>query len=62
MKKSTVINLAIVAVFGAFVLVSLLVGFEPGSRMGKGFFKNLKDMFLVLPFAFILIGLFEAWV
>lgn len=30
--------------------------------MSSAFLKSLTDMFLVLPFAFILIGLFEVWV
>ena len=62
MKKNTIINLVTAAVFGVFVLVSMLTGFDTGMRMGTAFVKNLKDMFLVLPFAFILIGLFESWV
>ncbi len=62
MKKSTIINLTVIAVFGIFVIVSFLTGFDTGSRMGMEFFKTLKDMFLILPFAFILIGLFEVWV
>ncbi|MDC7239147.1 MAG: permease [Spirochaetales bacterium] len=62
MKKSTIVNLTVVAVFGVFVIISMLAGFETGGRMGKGFLKTLGDMLVILPFAFILIGLFEAWV
>lgn len=62
MKKSSVINSAIVTVFGIFVIISFIIGIDTGRQMGEAFFKTLIDMFLVLPFAFILIGLFEVWV
>ena len=60
--KKNLLQWATVAVFGVFVLISLSLGFETGREMGSAFVKNLTDMALILPFAFILIGLFEVWV
>ncbi len=54
---------------GGFILVSLiflgvsfLVRWEPGMKTGRLLAKNLGEMAAILPCAFILIGLFEAWV
>lgn len=62
MKRSTVINLTVFAAFVLFVIISLITGIDQGKEMGSIFLKNTIDMFLVLPFAFLLIGLFEVWV
>lgn len=47
--------------FGLFVAVSWAVQFEPGVAMGRNFVLFARDMVLILPPAFILIGLFDAW-
>jgi uncharacterized membrane protein YraQ (UPF0718 family) len=53
---------ALSALFAAFVLISLLAGFEPGREMGKNFLSFLLQMLRVLPCVFIFIGLFDVWV
>ena len=51
-------------IFTAFLLfigASFLLEFEPGKRMGHNFYLFFADMALILPPAFILIGLFDVW-
>jgi uncharacterized membrane protein YraQ (UPF0718 family) len=45
----------------AFIAVSWGIRFEPGIAMGRNFYLFAKDMVLILPPAFILIGLFDVW-
>ncbi|MFO7730119.1 MAG: permease [Spirochaetia bacterium] len=47
--------------FMAFIAVSFLLKYEPGVAMGNNFYLFAKDMVLILPPAFILIGLFDVW-
>jgi len=37
-------------------------GFSPGKEIGYNFISFSKELLKILPFAFILIGLFEAWI
>ena len=62
MKRNTVVRIAVIASYFAFLLVSLLVEFEPGREIGRNFASFTVDMLTILPGAFILIGLFEVWV
>ena len=66
MKKRTipriVPTLLITAVFLAFLGISFLTGYSPGLEIQKNFFDFSQEMLLILPCAFVLIGLFEAWV
>lgn len=51
-------------VFLAFILFlggSFMLQFEPGVKMGQNFYLFAKDMVLILPPAFVLIGLFDVW-
>lgn len=55
---------------GALILIAALglsllfrsIEYGPGLVWGSYFLAYLKDMLRILPFAFILIGLFEVWV
>ncbi len=50
--------------FGVFLLFlggSFLFGFKPGVKMGRNFYLFARDMVLILPPAFVLIGLFDVW-
>ena len=47
--------------YALFLIVSLVIGFDPGIKLGKNLVLFLWDMARILPFAFILIGLFEVW-
>jgi len=61
MKAVSVKTLGLV-LYVAFLVISLFVGFEPGREMGHSFLAFLVNMLKILPFAFVLIGLFEVWV
>ena len=45
-----------------FVIISFIVGFEPGQKIAGSFISFSIQMLKILPCAFILIGLFEVWV
>ena len=62
MKRQTIIKIIAIVGYAIFVLVSFLKGFSPGKQIGFNFFSFVAAMLKVLPFAFILIGLFEVWV
>lgn len=55
-------NLFAFFIFLGIVLLSNLLKFELGIRIGENFYIFAKDMVLILPPAFILIGLFEVWI
>ena len=57
-----VFEIALIGGFGLFLALSLVVGFQPGTRIGRSFVTTLGDMMKVLPCAFVLVGLFDAWV
>ena len=48
--------------YGVFIVYSLLTGYQPGIRIWSNFSSFLLQMLSLLPFVFILIGLFEVWV
>lgn len=60
MNRSTK-DYLIFAAFTVFIGVSYLAHFDAGERMGHNFYLFAKDMVLILPPAFVLIGLFEVW-
>ena len=62
MGKKVLPALILTAVFLLFLGISFLTGFTPGLEMQKNFFDFTREMLLILPCAFVLIGLFEAWV
>ena len=55
-------DVVLISGFGVFLAVSLIVGFEPGTRIGRTFVVTLADMMNILPCAFVLVGLFDAWI
>lgn len=48
--------------YALFVLVSFVVGFQPGRLIGLNFLDFSAYLLKILPCAFLLIGLFEVWV
>jgi len=52
----------IIGSFAVLVVLSLLLRFSPGIRIGRNFVSFAFEMLKILPCAFILIGLFEVWV
>lgn len=61
-KKRPVWTWVFLGAYGVFIVVSLLVGFAPGRRSAESMLSFLGEMVLIIPAAFILIGLFEVWV
>lgn len=55
-------NLVVFISFGLFIGISFLSGYQLGIEMWDNFLIFAKDMVIILPPAFILIGLFEVWV
>ena len=45
-----------------FILLSYIIGFAPGEKIAGNFISFSIPMLKLLPFAFILIGLFDVWV
>jgi uncharacterized membrane protein YraQ (UPF0718 family) len=62
MRKSALPALLMITAFLVFLGISSLTGFTPGLEIRKNFFTFVIDMLLILPCAFLLIGLFETWV
>ncbi|MGM0444538.1 MAG: permease [Fibrobacterota bacterium] len=48
--------------FIVFIISSRISNFQPGVEMGDTLFDFFIDMVKVLPFIFILIGLFDVWI
>ena len=62
MKRSNIVKIAGISCYGVFLIVSLMLGFDPGEKIGHNFASFSIEMLKILPGAFILIGLFEVWV
>ncbi len=62
MKKNAVIKLGSIICYFLFLGISFVFGFSPGKEIGYNFISFSKELLKILPFAFILIGLFEAWI
>lgn len=58
MKLTAIISICYIV----FIVVSLIFGIDSGIEIGYNFLTYSKELFLILPCAFILIGLFEVWV
>ncbi len=62
MKRRSLTRIAIISSYAIFLIVSFILGFNPGKEIGYNFASFSLDMLKILPCAFILIGLFEVWV
>ena len=60
--KKSGFQLGFVGVYTVFLGLSFLFGFDPGKQIARNFFDFAQTMLRMLPFAFLLIGLFEVWV
>jgi uncharacterized membrane protein YraQ (UPF0718 family) len=61
-KKAGKPSIAVIGLYVAFVAISWVVHYRIGLQMGFNLLEFAKHMFSILPFVFILIGLFEVWV
>jgi len=55
-------NLLAFFIFLGVILLSNLLKFDLGIKIGENFYIFAKDMILILPPAFVLIGLFDVWI
>ncbi len=55
-------NLIIFGGFALFLIVSAILKFQPGIEIQQAFLNFSWALVKVVPFAFILIGLFEVWI
>jgi uncharacterized membrane protein YraQ (UPF0718 family) len=62
MKKKTFILIIIVCLYSAFMIFSFSFDYKSGIQIGNNFIKYSLNLIKMLPFVFILIGLFEAWI
>jgi len=62
MKRKNVIKIVGVSGYIVFLIVSFILGFNPGKEIGYNFASFSMDMLKILPSAFVLIGLFEVWI
>ncbi|MBE9483004.1 MAG: permease [Chloroflexi bacterium] len=62
MKRNDIIKIVGISCYILFLIVSWMVGFNPGKEITYNFTSFSVDMLKILPCAFILIGLFEVWV
>ncbi|WP_425448259.1 permease [Dethiothermospora halolimnae] len=60
--KKKIFNIILPISYLIFLLISWVFNFSTGITIGKNFYSFVLSMLKVLPFAFILIGLFEVWV
>ncbi len=61
-NKGEIISIFLFILFTAFVSISYIINYEGGEKTGLAFIDVMWEMLKILPFAFILIGLFEAWI
>ncbi|MBN2508915.1 MAG: permease [Spirochaetales bacterium] len=61
-KQGWKLHLLIFCAFCVFAAVSFLAGYVPGMEMARNSTRFLVSMGALFPAAFIIIGLFEAWV
>lgn len=62
MKKRSKIIIYPIAIFFIFIFISFLTDIQPGKEIGNNFIMYSIEIIKILPFVFILIGLFEVWV
>ena len=62
MNKDNRLDYGIFITFMIFLFISRLIEFDLGMAMGENFYIFARDMVLILPPAFVIIGLFEIWV
>lgn len=60
--RKNIWSIIIITVYTIFILVSIILKFEPGRQIINNFIIFSKEMIMILPCTFILIGLFEVWV
>lgn len=61
-KRKPLPLILLIGAYIVFLSVSFAIGFEPGKQIGGNFVTFTWTMLKMLPFVFVLIGLFEVWI
>ena len=61
-KKNSYVMILFLIIFLTFLTFSYLNNFQKGEKTGEVFFTTMYEMLKIIPFAFVLIGLFEVWI
>ena len=61
-SRRKIILISALSGYFLFVMLSLILDFSPGKKIGQNFFFFSLPMIKILPCVFILIGLFQVWV
>ena len=62
MNRKNIFNIALISLFAVFLIIGSISGYEPEREIRKNFFDFTLEMLKLIPFVFILIGLFEVWI
>ena len=62
MKRKDTVNYVLAGAFAVLIALSYVFGYRPGMDLGRNSWEFTRTMILMFPAAFILIGLFEAWI
>ena len=62
MNRKKAVTWGFLAAYALFILLSYLFEWDLGRESSRLFKTNLMEMAVILPCAFILIGLFEVWI
>ena len=62
MNRKYIFNIALISLFAVFLIIGSISGYEPQREIRKNFFDFTLEMLKLIPFVFILIGLFEVWI
>jgi uncharacterized membrane protein YraQ (UPF0718 family) len=60
--KKKLIKPGLVILYLSFIIFSFIFGYTPGKQIGQNFGSFSLEIIKLLPFIFILIGLFDVWV
>ena len=62
MNRKYIFKIALISLFAVFLIIGSISGYEPQREIRKNFFDFTLEMLKLIPFVFILIGLFEVWI
>jgi uncharacterized membrane protein YraQ (UPF0718 family) len=51
-----------IAAYAVLTIASFSIGFHPGEAVFQNFGQSLLEMITFVPFIFVIVGLFDAWV
>ncbi|QUI23410.1 permease [Vallitalea pronyensis] len=61
-KKKPIVLFVFLGTYTIFIVLSMIISYEPGKVIFDNFYLFIMDMFKLFPPAFILVGLFMVWI